>query len=45
MIEIPRVIVVSVLHAFTDEMQDARVRVAAGEDAVIVSTADAFHHT
>lgn len=27
-----RVIVVSVLHAFTDEMQDARVRVAAGED-------------
>src|SRR5512132_3847431 len=27
-----RVIVVSVLHAFTDEMQDARVRVAAGDD-------------
>jgi len=27
-----RVLVVSVLHAFTDEMQDARVRVAAGED-------------
>lgn len=27
-----RVIVVSVLHAFSDEMQDARVRVAAGED-------------
>ncbi len=27
-----RVIVVSVLHAFTDEMQDARRRVAAGED-------------
>jgi hypothetical protein len=27
-----RVIVVSVLHAFTDEMEDARVRVAAGED-------------
>lgn len=26
-----RVIVISVLHAFTDEMQDARVRVAAGE--------------
>jgi hypothetical protein len=26
-----RVLVVSVLHAFTDEMQDARVRVAAGE--------------
>ncbi len=27
-----RVIVVSVLHAFTDEMENARVRVAAGED-------------
>lgn len=27
-----RVVVVSVLHAITDEMQDARVRVAAGED-------------
>lgn len=27
-----RVIVVSVLHAFTDEMEDARVRAAAGED-------------
>jgi hypothetical protein len=27
-----RVIVVSVLHAFTDEMEDARIRVAAGED-------------
>lgn len=27
-----RVIVVSVLHAFTDEMEAARVRVAAGED-------------
>ena len=27
-----RVLVVSVLHAFTDEMQDARVRVADGED-------------
>lgn len=27
-----RVIVVSVLHAFTDEMEEARVRVAAGED-------------
>jgi hypothetical protein len=27
-----RVLVVSVLHAFTDEMQDARVRVANGED-------------
>jgi hypothetical protein len=27
-----RVIVVSVLHAFTDEMEDARVRVANGED-------------
>jgi hypothetical protein len=27
-----RVIVVSVLHAFTDEMEDARVRVAAGEE-------------
>jgi hypothetical protein len=27
-----RVIVVSVLHAFTDEMEDARVRVAADED-------------
>jgi hypothetical protein len=27
-----RVIVVSVLHAITDEMQEARVRVAAGED-------------
>ena len=26
-----RVLVISVLHAFTDEMQDARVRVAAGE--------------
>jgi hypothetical protein len=26
-----KVLVVSVLHAFTDEMQDARVRVAAGE--------------
>ena len=26
-----RVIVISVLHAFTDEMEDARVRVAAGE--------------
>lgn len=27
-----RVIVISVLHAFTPEMEDARVRVAAGED-------------
>ncbi len=27
-----RVLVISVLHAFTDEMQEARVRVAAGED-------------
>jgi hypothetical protein len=27
-----RVIVISVLHAFTDEMQDARIRVSAGED-------------
>ena len=27
-----KVLVVSVLHAFTDEMQDARVRVAAGEN-------------
>jgi hypothetical protein len=27
-----RVIVISVLHAFTDEMEDARRRVAAGED-------------
>lgn len=27
-----RVIVVSVLHAFTDEMEDARIRVATGED-------------
>jgi hypothetical protein len=27
-----RVLVISVLHAFTDEMQDARVRVANGED-------------
>jgi hypothetical protein len=27
-----RVIVISVLHAFTDEMEEARVRVAAGED-------------
>jgi hypothetical protein len=27
-----RVVVISVLHAITDEMQDARVRVAAGED-------------
>ena len=27
-----RVIVVSVLNAFTDEMEDARIRVAAGED-------------
>ena len=27
-----RVIVISVLHAFTDEMQDARTRVSAGED-------------
>ncbi len=27
-----RVIVVSVLHAFTDEMEDARIRVADGED-------------
>jgi hypothetical protein len=27
-----RVVVVSVLHAFTDEMQEARVRVANGED-------------
>src|SRR6186997_2650726 len=27
-----RVIVVSVLHAFTDEMEDARIRVAAGAD-------------
>jgi hypothetical protein len=27
-----RVIVVSVLHAFTDEMETARIRVAAGED-------------
>src|SRR6185503_13579147 len=26
------VVVVSVLHAFTDEMQEARVRVAEGED-------------
>lgn len=29
-----RVIVISVLHAFTDEMETARVRVAAGEDPV-----------
>ena len=29
-----RVLVVSVLHAFTDEMQNARVRVAEGEDPV-----------
>jgi hypothetical protein len=28
-----RALVVSVLHAFTDAMQDARVRVAAGEDS------------
>lgn len=28
-----RVVVVSVLHAFTDEMEDARIRVANGEDA------------
>jgi hypothetical protein len=27
-----RVVVVSVLHAFTDEMEEARVRVAAGDD-------------
>ena len=27
-----RVIVVSVLHAFSDEMEQARIRVAAGED-------------
>jgi hypothetical protein len=27
-----RVVVISVLHAFTDEMQDARTRVSAGED-------------
>ncbi|MGH2522826.1 MAG: hypothetical protein ACRDH2_10025 [Anaerolineales bacterium] len=27
-----RVVVVSVLHAFTDEMEEARIRVAAGED-------------
>jgi len=27
-----RVVVVSVLHAFTDEMEDARIRVAQGED-------------
>lgn len=27
-----RVVVISVLHAFTDEMENARVRVAAGED-------------
>ena len=27
-----RVVVISVLHAFTDEMQDARQRVSAGED-------------
>lgn len=27
-----RVIVISVLHAFTDEMEDARIRVANGED-------------
>lgn len=27
-----RVVVVSVLHAFTDEMEDARIRVANGED-------------
>ena len=27
-----RVLVISVLHAFTDEMQDARTRVSAGED-------------
>ena len=27
-----RVVVISVLHAFTDEMQDARSRVSAGED-------------
>jgi hypothetical protein len=27
-----RVIVISVLHAFTDEMEQARIRVAAGED-------------
>ncbi len=29
---VERVIVVSVLHAFTDAMEDARIRVAAGED-------------
>ena len=29
---VERVIVISVLHAFTDEMEDARRRVAAGED-------------
>src|SRR4029453_13332791 len=27
-----RVVVISVLHAFTDEMEDARKRVSAGED-------------
>jgi hypothetical protein len=27
-----RVVVISVLHAFTDEMEDARIRVSAGED-------------
>jgi hypothetical protein len=27
-----RVLVISVLHAFTDEMEEARIRVAAGED-------------
>lgn len=29
---VDRVVAISVLHAITDEMQDARVRVAAGED-------------
>ena len=32
-----RVIVISVLHAFTDEMQEARTRVSAGEDPVRVA--------
>ena len=32
-----RVVVISVLHAFTDEMQDARQRVSAGEDPVGVA--------
>jgi len=30
-----RVLVLSVLHAFSDEMEDARVRVAAGEDPAL----------